>query len=90
MTRLEWMRRAGRALCDMGIEDGMQEALHALSCFYPAEFPRCISGETAKSPEEIAGRMEDMIRRRGTENLWRISWENGISWACVFPSARTC
>ena len=66
MTRLEWLRRAGRALCDMGIEDGMQEALHALSCFLSCEISALYLRGDSEVPEEIAGRMEDMIRRRGT------------------------
>lgn len=66
MTRLEWLRRAGRALCDMGIEDGMQEALHALSCFLSCEISALYLRGDSEVPEEIAGRMEDMIRRRRT------------------------
>ena len=66
MTRLEWLRRAGRALCDMGIEDGMQEALHALSCFLSCGISALYLRGDSEVPEEIAGRMEDMIRRRRT------------------------
>ena len=51
---------------NMGIEDGMQEALHALSCFLSCGISALYLRGDSEVPEEIAGRMEDMIRRRGT------------------------